>query len=288
MILAKAIGRIFHLKGYGGAHLAGRALAGIFDLLTVWLVYRITRRFAGRRASLLAAGLSSFCVLGIQLSHFWNVDAFLASFTAATLLGAVRIAQARLRLARRGRDRRRAGLGGRMQDHGARAAAPGGNRVSRPDDPRARPGLAAGRSGRGGRAADRRRRDGRHHDPHLPSPCVQRTQPLLLPPGPEVDRRFEAADPDFQLGRGVPSGAAVGGPDDLFPGRKFRAVRGRRLLRGRRHRGDGLDGGRPGAPARARPGTAVRVRALPLLLPRADASSSRSATSIRPIRRSRR
>ena len=95
MVLAKAVGPVFGLRGYGGAHLAGRALSGVFDLLTVWLVYRITRRFAGRRASLLAAGLSSFCVLGIQLSHFWAVDTFLASFTAATLLGTVRIAQGR-------------------------------------------------------------------------------------------------------------------------------------------------------------------------------------------------
>ena len=93
MVLAKALGSIVGLRGYGGAHLVGRALSGIFDLLTVWLVYRITRRFAGRRASLLAAGLSSFCALGIQLSHFWAVDTFLTSFTAATLLGAVRIAQ---------------------------------------------------------------------------------------------------------------------------------------------------------------------------------------------------
>ena len=95
MVMAKAIGPIFGKKGYGGAHLVGRALSGIFDLITVWLVYRITRRFTHRRAALFSAGLSAFCVLGIQLSHFWSVDTFLTSFTAATLLGAVRIAQGR-------------------------------------------------------------------------------------------------------------------------------------------------------------------------------------------------
>ena len=95
MVLAKAVAPLLGKKGYGGTHLVGRALSGFFDLLTVWLVYRITRRFTHRRAALFAAGLSSFCVLGIQLSHFWAVDAFLTAFTAAALYGAVRIAQDR-------------------------------------------------------------------------------------------------------------------------------------------------------------------------------------------------
>ncbi len=43
----------------------------------------------------MAAGLSTFCVLGIQLSHFWAVDTFLTTFTAAALYGTVRIAQGR-------------------------------------------------------------------------------------------------------------------------------------------------------------------------------------------------
>jgi YYY domain-containing protein len=95
MLLAKAVAPVFGQKGYGGTHLVGRGLSGLFDLVTVWLVYRITRRFTHRRAALFAAGLSAFCVLGIQLSHFWAVDTFLTAFTAAALLGAVRIAQDR-------------------------------------------------------------------------------------------------------------------------------------------------------------------------------------------------
>jgi YYY domain-containing protein len=95
MVLAKAVAPLLGKKGYGETHLVGRALSGIFDLVTVWLVYRITRRFTHRRAALFAAGLSTFCALGIQLSHFWAVDAFLTAFTAAALLGAVRIAQDR-------------------------------------------------------------------------------------------------------------------------------------------------------------------------------------------------
>jgi YYY domain-containing protein len=95
MVLAKAVAPLFGKAGYDGTYLIGRALSGVFDLLTVFLVYRITRRFAHRRASLLGAGLMAFCVLGIQLSHFWAVDTYLTTFSAAAMLGAVRIAQGR-------------------------------------------------------------------------------------------------------------------------------------------------------------------------------------------------
>ena len=95
MVVAKAVAPLFGRRGYDGTYLIGRALSALFDLVTVWLVYRMTRRFAHRRAALIGAALSAFCVLGIQLSHFWAVDTFLATFTAAALLGSVRIAQGR-------------------------------------------------------------------------------------------------------------------------------------------------------------------------------------------------
>ena len=95
MVLAKAVAQPLGKAGYDGTYRVGRALSGVFDLLTVWLVYRITRRFTNRRAALLSAGLMAFCVLGIQLSHFWAVDTYLTTFSAAALLGAVRIAQGR-------------------------------------------------------------------------------------------------------------------------------------------------------------------------------------------------
>ena len=101
MVLAKAIAQPFGKAGYDGTYLIGRALSGVFDLATVWLVYLLTRRFTNRRAALLAAGLMAFCVLGIQLSHFWAVDTYLTTFSAAAMLGAVRIAQGR---SRRGGD----------------------------------------------------------------------------------------------------------------------------------------------------------------------------------------
>ncbi len=93
IVVAKVIAPLFGRRGYDGTYLIGRGLSALFDLFTVWLVYRMARRFAHRRASLVAAALSAFCVLGIQLSHFWAVDTFLTTFTAAALLGSVRIAQ---------------------------------------------------------------------------------------------------------------------------------------------------------------------------------------------------
>ena len=52
MVLAKAIAQPFGKAGYDGTYLIGRALSGVFDLVTVWLVYLLTRRFTqpARRA----------------------------------------------------------------------------------------------------------------------------------------------------------------------------------------------------------------------------------------------
>ena len=99
VFLTKAIAGALRRDGYDGAYLVGRALSGLFDLVTVWLVYRLCRRFAGRKTSLAAASLLAFCPLAIQLSHFWAVDTFLATFATLTLLGCVRLARGRSGLA---------------------------------------------------------------------------------------------------------------------------------------------------------------------------------------------
>ena len=98
VLIAKAVGRVFGLKGYDGTYLAGRVLSGLFDLATAWIAYLLTRRIAprlGRGAALAASALLVFCPLAIQLSHFWAVDTFLTTFTALTLLGTVRNAAGR-------------------------------------------------------------------------------------------------------------------------------------------------------------------------------------------------
>src|SRR5262249_59616848 len=89
MLVGRALGGLFHRPGYDGTYRVGRALSGVFDIVTIWLVYLITRRFSRRETALVAAGLFAFSPLSIQLSHFWAVDTFLTAFTAAALLGSV-------------------------------------------------------------------------------------------------------------------------------------------------------------------------------------------------------
>lgn len=61
VFLTRAVGAVVGLTGYDGSYVVGRALSGVFDLVTVWLVYLLTRRFAGRGTALVAAGLFAFC-----------------------------------------------------------------------------------------------------------------------------------------------------------------------------------------------------------------------------------
>ncbi len=93
MFVTKAFAVALRRDGYDGSYLVGRGLSTVFDLATVWLVYLLARRFGGRTGGLAAASLLAFCPLGIQLSHFWAVETFLAAFATATLLGCVRLAQ---------------------------------------------------------------------------------------------------------------------------------------------------------------------------------------------------
>ena len=68
----EAVGKV----GYSDVAVYGRPLAGIFDLLTVFMLYLAASKLYNRRVALLAAAFSSFAVLQIQLSHFYTVDIF--------------------------------------------------------------------------------------------------------------------------------------------------------------------------------------------------------------------
>lgn len=93
MLLTRSVALLLHKQGYHASFLVGRVVSALFDLVSVWLVYRIVRRFAGRPTALTGASLLAFAPLAIQLSHFWAVDTFLTTFSTAALLGAVRLAQ---------------------------------------------------------------------------------------------------------------------------------------------------------------------------------------------------
>ncbi len=64
---------------------AGRTLAGLADVGSVWLLYLIGRRMYGRWTGILAAGLTTFAVIHIQHAHFYRPE----PFTVLASLGAL-------------------------------------------------------------------------------------------------------------------------------------------------------------------------------------------------------
>ncbi|GAB4570702.1 MAG: hypothetical protein Kow0077_05430 [Anaerolineae bacterium] len=77
--------------GYNGAHLVGRTVSAVADLITIFFLFLIGRRLYGRWVGLLAAVLYAWAVLPIQLSHFWTMDAFTGMAVAVTFWFGVRI-----------------------------------------------------------------------------------------------------------------------------------------------------------------------------------------------------
>ena len=92
LFLVRAVAEAIGLAGYAHLHLVGRALAALFDLGTILLVFRIGLLLAGRRVALGAAALLTFSVLSIQQAHFFTVDSFAAFFATAGLLALARLA----------------------------------------------------------------------------------------------------------------------------------------------------------------------------------------------------
>ncbi|MCB0194668.1 MAG: glycosyltransferase family 39 protein [Anaerolineae bacterium] len=75
-------------SGQGYAHI-GRGLVALADVFTVYLVFLIGRRIYGVWGGLLAAALSAFTVLQIQLAHFFAVDPITTTFTLLTIYGSM-------------------------------------------------------------------------------------------------------------------------------------------------------------------------------------------------------
>lgn len=75
---------------YSELYRVGRTLTAIVDTMTVLIVYLLGRRLFGVAAGFIAAGLYTFSVLAIQLSHFFAVDSWLTLFVTAALYLVVR------------------------------------------------------------------------------------------------------------------------------------------------------------------------------------------------------
>ena len=78
-----------------GYAVVGRALVALFDTLSIGLVFLIARRLYGPWAGLLAAALSAFAVLHIQLAHFFAVDPISTTFVLLTIFASIRMLQTR-------------------------------------------------------------------------------------------------------------------------------------------------------------------------------------------------
>jgi 4-amino-4-deoxy-L-arabinose transferase-like glycosyltransferase len=89
------------LRDEGNMHLIARPLAVLFDLGTIYLVYRLARRVLPgsddrRKAewiALLGAGFVSFAVIHIQLAHFYTADSLLTFFIVLALTLAVGVTE---------------------------------------------------------------------------------------------------------------------------------------------------------------------------------------------------
>ncbi|MBN2469882.1 MAG: glycosyltransferase family 39 protein, partial [Anaerolineae bacterium] len=77
--------------GYNGAHLVGRNVSAIADLVTIFFLFLIGRRLYGRWVGLLTAALYAWAVLPIQLAHFWTMDAFTTMTVAVAFWFGARI-----------------------------------------------------------------------------------------------------------------------------------------------------------------------------------------------------
>ena len=77
-------------SGFGYADV-GRGWVAFFDILSVVLIFLITRRIYGDWAGLLAAALSAFAVFHIQLAHFFAVDPVSTTFTLLTVYASIKL-----------------------------------------------------------------------------------------------------------------------------------------------------------------------------------------------------
>ena len=92
--LIKLVDILFgQLPGVGSQDLRApaRAISALADVATILVAYLIGKSIWSRKTGLLAAGLITFAVIHIQLSHFFAVDTLMALFATATLYFLVRV-----------------------------------------------------------------------------------------------------------------------------------------------------------------------------------------------------
>src|SRR4030042_2260648 len=86
LVLIKILAGWIQIDGfdYNNITLVGRFVSGVFDLGTLFLVYKIAVRIFSKKVALIASFLYGISVLPIQLSHFFAVDTFLVFFITSS------------------------------------------------------------------------------------------------------------------------------------------------------------------------------------------------------------
>ncbi|MBI2464787.1 hypothetical protein HYV64_01475 [Candidatus Shapirobacteria bacterium] len=86
VFLTKAITVLIGFDNYDKVHLVGRSLSAFFDSSNIFLLYLISLKIFKQKSKLilLPSLLYAFCILPIQLSHFYAVDTFLTTFLLST------------------------------------------------------------------------------------------------------------------------------------------------------------------------------------------------------------
>ncbi|MFA4826909.1 MAG: hypothetical protein WC596_01485 [Candidatus Shapirobacteria bacterium] len=86
LFLTKVISSLFNQDNYQFVHLWGRGLSALFDSFNVFLLFFLARKVFPKKSKLvfLPSLFYAFCVLPLQLSHFFAVDTFLTTFVLAT------------------------------------------------------------------------------------------------------------------------------------------------------------------------------------------------------------
>jgi 4-amino-4-deoxy-L-arabinose transferase-like glycosyltransferase len=73
--------------------LLARLVTVILALATIWIIYKISRRWLGQTAALIAAALLSFSIFHVTSSHFIATDAPVGLFIVLCLFFCLRLAE---------------------------------------------------------------------------------------------------------------------------------------------------------------------------------------------------
>ena len=76
LVLIRSVAELFTDWGALDMRFAGRTLAALADVASVWLIYVIGRRMYGRWTGILAAAFTTFAVIHIQHAHFYRPEPF--------------------------------------------------------------------------------------------------------------------------------------------------------------------------------------------------------------------